>query len=726
MSRDGGARTVDDIVEDIVEDQEVKKTGSTGFRSYLPSMPTFASVKERAASLRQNASDFGKVVAPYFTRENATQIGFTVAANVVPAVISGIITSSFAQGTDEEQCPAEQGMFSPGTAMVAIIPIISIATRLTANSLFGQSLRNGITKNLVDELGEDKMMVLKDHTSQGVQGLPPVPEILLQHTSTFANNAVPLTIGMAGAAIDTAIMFYTGYNMVGGKAAIASSAASIAAAGTVIGVGNLASSIWKKDQASGEEMGARLKHADTNRSQIAALNAEDHEREALLELLGKQDESKLKASSIQLLSSCISMSAFFAYPQILRSLPVGSFYADGTTQGEIDVFSAQALHSMAAMRDMTAPLTKGRVELGISMGKIRALQDAIDEVHEFQQTCPLTINYETGDSVKFTGFSLAKPPKDDKSSLKDKVAAALSDEDLSSVRGCDLELESGTVYRLAGESGLGKSTLLKTCTGSWPYASGTIDFPCRKDEVYFMPQETFMPHKASLLEIMVYPRKEADISQVEKGIVSVLMDELGLGERIPDLDKADKKDWSTMSRGEQQRVALVRMLMSEVAPKVLLMDEATASVDGANIKTMHRLIKEALPDATIVYIDHGTKNVDLMKKIDLEQGVQEQQPLTPRSTVIADAVSSHYKDARAAYIDTTDNFYDQIITIDKTAGKLVLSGAQARGIGAEMKSELDAIRQDVRNARAETPPAQVPENALRQRNTGVTQHAGIV
>ena len=70
-----------------------------------------------------------------------------------------------------------------------------------------------------------------------------------------------------------------------------------------------------------------------------------------------------------------------------------------------------------------------------------------------------------------------------------------------------LELKRGEAVWLSGASGLGKTTLLKTVAGIWPYATGRIDTP--DAEPLFLPQQSYFP-PGELADVVAYPR-EADV-----------------------------------------------------------------------------------------------------------------------------------------------------------------------------------------------------------------------
>jgi putative ATP-binding cassette transporter len=95
-----------------------------------------------------------------------------------------------------------------------------------------------------------------------------------------------------------------------------------------------------------------------------------------------------------------------------------------------------------------------------------------------------------------------------------------------------------------------------------------------------------------------YPATEDAFADAD---IRVALEKVGLGAFAERLDTIE--NWSNvLSGGEQQRVSLVRALLRK--PAWLFLDEATAAVDEATEASLYGLLREALPNTTIVSIGH--------------------------------------------------------------------------------------------------------------------------
>lgn len=154
------------------------------------------------------------------------------------------------------------------------------------------------------------------------------------------------------------------------------------------------------------------------------------------------------------------------------------------------------------------------------------------------------------------------------------------------LRGVDLHVGPGELVALMGLSGSGKTTILRAIAGLEPFDAGTIDvqglvldgaarqqadlhrrvgmvfqFHCLWDHLSAIENITLAP-------IHVYGTTVPDAA----GRARALLHELGVGHRETALPRE-------LSGGEAQRVAIARALAAD--PKLLLMDEPTASLDPA-------------------------------------------------------------------------------------------------------------------------------------------------
>jgi putative ATP-binding cassette transporter len=160
--------------------------------------------------------------------------------------------------------------------------------------------------------------------------------------------------------------------------------------------------------------------------------------------------------------------------------------------------------------------------------------------------------------------------------------------------GADLLLTPGHSMVVTGRSGAGKTTLFRTLAGIWPFGSGKVQIPPNS---FFMPQRPYVP-LGTLRHVITYPNPEGSFTREE--MVQVLKD-AGLAQLCDRLDHDD--NWPMrLSMGEQQRLGFARALLAK--PEWIFLDEATASVDPEAEEELYRILKQRLPDATLVSIAH--------------------------------------------------------------------------------------------------------------------------
>jgi vitamin B12/bleomycin/antimicrobial peptide transport system ATP-binding/permease protein len=163
------------------------------------------------------------------------------------------------------------------------------------------------------------------------------------------------------------------------------------------------------------------------------------------------------------------------------------------------------------------------------------------------------------------------------------------------VKDLSFELAPATSLLIRGQSGVGKTTLLRAIAGLWPYAEGTIVRPLDEHSL-FLPQKPYLPLGALRLSLY-YPNVPAHTDDLA---ITVLR-RCHLGHLVNRLDEED--DWTRiLSLGEQQRLAIGRVLLNR--PRIVFLDEASSALDEGLEHTMYRLLRESLPGATVVSVGH--------------------------------------------------------------------------------------------------------------------------
>ena len=250
------------------------------------------------------------------------------------------------------------------------------------------------------------------------------------------------------------------------------------------------------------------------------------------------------------------------------------FFAGAITLGVV-MQTAQAFGQVQTALSFFIDNYTNVAELRAVMDRLKGLQTAIEEKPAEQ----ITVAAEAGRAdVGTSGVDLALP--NGQTLLKD----------------LNLTLPKGAWTLISGSSGSGKSTLFRALAGIWPFGHGRVLIPAGA-RVLFLPQKPYIPI-ATLRDAVKYPDDNSNATDAD---VVQALEAARLGHLASRLD--EEAHWSNiLSGGEQQRLAIARALVFK--PDWLFLDEATASLDEANEAAVYGVLKEKLPQATVVSIGH--------------------------------------------------------------------------------------------------------------------------
>ena len=166
----------------------------------------------------------------------------------------------------------------------------------------------------------------------------------------------------------------------------------------------------------------------------------------------------------------------------------------------------------------------------------------------------------------------------------------------------DLELGYGECISITGQSGVGKSLLLRAIADLDPH-SGTI-FLEGKECGSFSPPEwrknvCLLPTESQWWEDIVidhFPGSTIESAEIDNWLNMLHLEK-----------KMFHSEVSRLSTGERQRLALIRVLINK--PKVLLLDEPTASLDSENSAQVEKIILPYLQStrAGAIWISHNSE-----------------------------------------------------------------------------------------------------------------------
>jgi vitamin B12/bleomycin/antimicrobial peptide transport system ATP-binding/permease protein len=164
------------------------------------------------------------------------------------------------------------------------------------------------------------------------------------------------------------------------------------------------------------------------------------------------------------------------------------------------------------------------------------------------------------------------------------------------VNEADVAITPGEKVLVVGESGTGKSTLVRAIAGLWPWGEGEILI--KFEGLFLMPQQPYVP-LGTLRRATTYPLSP---ESVDDAVVRKTVEDVGLGHFLDRLDEEDPGWEHILSGGEKQRLAFARALIQR--PDIIVMDEATAALDPLSQDQLMQLLLERLPEATLVSVGH--------------------------------------------------------------------------------------------------------------------------
>lgn len=160
---------------------------------------------------------------------------------------------------------------------------------------------------------------------------------------------------------------------------------------------------------------------------------------------------------------------------------------------------------------------------------------------------------------------------------------------------CEIAREKGLL--IVGESGVGKTSLLRAISGLWRAGSGRILRPPLA-EMMFLPQRPYLI-LGSLRDQLCYPHAR-DVTDAALFTILQQINLDDLPERVGGFDK--EFEWKDLlSLGEQQQIAFARVLLNH--PAYAFLDEATSALDSDN----EQLLYEGLASARITVVSVGNR-----------------------------------------------------------------------------------------------------------------------
>jgi ABC-type multidrug transport system fused ATPase/permease subunit len=198
--------------------------------------------------------------------------------------------------------------------------------------------------------------------------------------------------------------------------------------------------------------------------------------------------------------------------------------------------------------------------------------------------------------------------------------------DAAALEDIELTVEASRTVALVGPTGSGKTSLVALMARLYDPSRGAVlidgtdlrgvDVSSLRSEVAFVADDSFL-FSASVAENIAYARPDASLEQIEQAARRAqahrFIEELpeGYETRIGERGL-------TLSGGQRQRVAIARALLAD--PRILILDDATSSVDARTEAAIKRGLREALAGRTTFIVAHRMSTISLADEVVVMDG----------------------------------------------------------------------------------------------------------
>ncbi len=492
---------------------------------------------------------------------------------------------------------------------------------LILGNLFGGSiirnLRDVITRNAEYELSKLLKITVLEKTltnrgnSIGIQFLQDLEKMkdpkknslslheIIINCNDFGSNTVKFTFSIVSESVTILLNLYflkNLFELINDKRILAaSSILGISFAGFMGWISDRFEKICITENENASKIQSQFQFLEAHPFEISALKGELKECSKLVMSYQQLGENK-KNTNLTLFGFQSSNDIFYnllgamleAYTPVLLATQQTNFFT-------IAMMHRNLLNVMFALKSLVSSLTQNVSAIAASHAKYREFIDLTSTWEQFQKNRKFMTAYDQ--KVFSLNLNVHIPKKHfNLKSFNEVMNTA------NLLRNAELRLKPGAIYKLLGNSGIGKTTLLKAILGHFPCTTGKIGFPCKAHEIFYQTQSIILPDESTLLEAITYPEAPNLNSRQLKNLHE-MMSALGLKNKIDDLMTV--KNWPRiLSGGEQKKVSLLRVLVKAENIKFLILDEPSAGLDTASRQALFTLIKQYLSHALVIYTDH--------------------------------------------------------------------------------------------------------------------------
>ena len=253
--------------------------------------------------------------------------------------------------------------------------------------------------------------------------------------------------------------------------------------------------------------------------------------------------------------------------------------------------------SVAGMGDLYAQIQR-------TIGASERILDLLNEAPEVDIVSPPTaLSVPIAGDISFENVQFSYPSRPDIEVLK----------------GISLRVEAGQKIALVGQSGAGKSTIAQLLMRYYPLVNGKItvdgqpitsyDVTNLRQHIAIVPQEVML-FGGTIEENIRYGKPEATAHEIREAARRA--NAIGFIESFPEgLQTLVGERGVKLSGGQRQRIAIARAILKD--PAILILDEATSSLDAESERLVQEALDELMQNRTTLIIAHRLATI---RKVD--------------------------------------------------------------------------------------------------------------
>ena len=316
----------------------------------------------------------------------------------------------------------------------------------------------------------------------------------------------------------------------------------------------------------------------------------------------------------------VRQAVFTTLLTLVSALALAAVYGVGGLQAVAGTLDAGDVVTMALLLTrLYAPLTSlanARVKIMSALVSFERVFEVLDLEPLIQEAAVPTPVPAGPLSVRLRDVRFAYPTAQEVSLASLEEVAVLDTRGGEEVlHGIDVEIPAGRTVALVGSSGAGKSTVASLVTRLYDVSSGVVEiggvdvrrmaFADLQHAVGMVTQDGHLFHDTVRGNLLL-ARPDASEAEVWDAVERARL--RGVVEALPDgLDTVVGERGYRLSGGERQRMTIARLLLA--APRVVVLDEATAALDSTNERAIQEALGEALAGRTAVVIAHRLSTV---------------------------------------------------------------------------------------------------------------------